>query len=109
MVEVLQAARKWGVPPLTMLVGRPNRWRHEDSVFARALEIYESTRVNEYGFPKRRAEDRLESRNFRVEARTVDYAVKAMDDWQAKQEKAKKQLPAGVRPRLVYDPKRRPR
>ena len=109
MVEVLQAARAWQIPPLTMLAGRPNYWRHEDTQFARALEIYESTRVNEYGFPKRRAENRLESRNFRVEARTVDYAVKTMDEWQARQEQGKKKLPAGVRPRLVYDPGRRSR
>lgn len=106
MVEVLQAAKAWGVPPLTMLVGRPNRWRSEDTTFARALEIYEQTRVNQYGYPIRRAEDRALSRHFQVDDRTVDYSVKAMDEWEKRRADSDRKLPSGVRPRVVFKPPR---
>lgn len=104
VVAALQVAKEWGVPPLTVLAGRPNHWRLDDTLLARALSDYEATRVNEHGFPKRLSEDRRNAKRFTVDDRTVDYAVKAMDEWQARQEKSKRQLPPGVRPRIRFNP-----
>ena len=104
VVEALRVAKAWGVPPLTVMAGRPNKWRPEDTLLARALIEYEATCVNELGFPKRVSEDRTNAKKFKVEDRKVDYALRAWDEYQAAQQKTKRKLPPGVRPTVVYKP-----
>lgn len=104
VVSALQAGRAWNIPPLTILADRPNQWRPEDTLLARALLEYESTRLNSLGIPKRLAEDRENSRRFVVNTSVVDYSLAAMDRWQAQQRDAKRELPAGVRAFVEYKP-----
>lgn len=102
MLQALRVAKAWGVPPLSVIAGRPNVWRPEDTLLAAALIEYEATRVNELGFDKRVSEDRANAKRFQVEDRKVDYALKAWDQWQQRQQQTKRTLPPGVRATVVY-------
>lgn len=100
-VEALRAAKAWGIPPTTILAGRPQRWKDEDMLLAIALQRYEASRVAPSGYPWRQAS---EPDAFEVEDTRTDYASQALADWR----EDNKDLDAGVEPILRYHPTIRP-
>lgn len=101
VVEALRAAKAWGIPPTTILAGRPKQWNDEDMLLAIALQRYESQRVAPSGYPWRMAgvDDAWE-----VEDTRTDYALKALHDWRDEN----KDIGPGVEPVLRYHPTIRP-
>lgn len=57
MVSALKTAKSWGRSPLSVLAGRPERWTTDDTILAMAFDAYQATRVDQFGFPRRRSEE----------------------------------------------------
>lgn len=57
-MESLRTAKAWGSTPMTFLGwDTDGRWYEQDRLLARALDVYEATRIDHLGFPKRRTEE----------------------------------------------------
>lgn len=100
VVELLRVARRWKRPPLTVLAARPDCWRPDDTRLAVALERFENTRVDALGFPTRLSEDEDHEDDWDVDAETVNYAQKALDQWR----KDNPEPQPGITPRVVFFP-----
>lgn len=91
-MRALRSARKWKSTPLTFLgVTSDNCWHDEDRILAQALDVFEDTRIDSLGFPKRRTEEGDNEGHFEVET-IFNPAQQALDQWQ-KSDEAKNLAP----------------
>lgn len=97
-------ARKWGRPPLTVLSGRPDVWRVDDTRLALALERFEKGCVDAMGFPTRLSEDPAYEDAWDVDADAVNFAARVLEQWR----KDNPEPVPGVTPRVVFHPTIRP-
>lgn len=83
LLPYLRVARAYGKPPLTVIAGRPEVWRHEeDTALAVALDIYEQTRLDHLGLPKRKTEEGDDEGYWEVEEK-FNAAQQAQDIYKA--------------------------
>lgn len=99
MIRFLRVARDYSRPPVTVLTGRPERWRTEDSLLAAAYDKYLQERVGPSGYPLRLAtlEDPWE-----LDDDLVDQVQALHEEWSAEKH------PPGSVPRVSYHPTIRP-
>ena len=64
---------------MTVLAGRPEVWRVEDSLLAAAFARYKASRVGPSGYPWRKVSEATD--NWNVDVR-VDHAQAALDKWE---------------------------
>lgn len=76
----------WRKPPLTVVAGRPEVWRADDSLLAAAYLRYRAERVGPSGIPLRLAGDAGEADSWVVDEDTIDYAQTALNQWQAERD-----------------------
>lgn len=102
--SLLRVAQQWGKPPLTMLAGRPDQWRHDDTLLAAAYSEYQLTRLDGQGRPQRLSEDPDQGDAWDVDAETINWPMARIEEWR----KANPEPPAGTVPKVVYHPTIRP-
>lgn len=78
---MLEVAKTWQKPPLTVLAGRPDTWRDDDTLLALAYQRYRASRVGPSGWPLRLAGDAGEQDSWTVDEDTIDYAQTALNTW----------------------------
>lgn len=98
-MTLLRTAKQWGTTPLAMLgVADPGRWYEEDRLLAAAFELFEATRIDHLGLPKRDTEEGDAEGWWEVGYR-LNAAQQALD--LAKKSEEAKSLEAGTIPYLV--------
>ena len=97
MVRALRSARKWGQRPTEFLGVRYGWWTSVDAQLAQALDEYEATRVDEFGYPKWLSEGDTEGW-FEVELRQNNARL-ALDQWRRDQKDGGQ---PGMEPHVIY-------